>query len=170
MIFFFKSGLRMGQVAGWEHSGALHGAKVEVAGTSLKEKWRGMCLRDEPGGIWGASEEKVPVSPRVLHPASAIQHLDDRGPRFPYLKHERSRILYMSNEWVQGKRFAGHEHHTHCGQRQEKDTAEPLLWTLFVLGVQLHTSGPSLDFLSIFVLSSRLALDVAEHRSSSSDS
>lgn len=41
MIFFFKSGLRMGQVAGWEHSGSLHGAKVEVAGASLKEKWGG---------------------------------------------------------------------------------------------------------------------------------
>lgn len=40
-FFFFKSGLRMGQVAGWEHSGSLHGAKVEVAGASLKEKWWG---------------------------------------------------------------------------------------------------------------------------------
>ena len=41
-----KSGLRMGQVAGREHSGALHGAKVEVAGASLKEKWGGGAVSE----------------------------------------------------------------------------------------------------------------------------
>ena len=32
----------MGQVAGREHSGALHGAKVDVVGASLKENWGGV--------------------------------------------------------------------------------------------------------------------------------
>ena len=41
-FFLNKSGLGMGQVAGWEHSGALHGVKVEVVGASLKENWGGV--------------------------------------------------------------------------------------------------------------------------------
>ena len=77
-------------------------------------------------------------------------------------------MLCISNKQIRGKRFADHEHYTHVRQSQESDTAEPLPQAPFVLGVQLLTSAPSLDFLSNFVLPSCLALGVAEHRSSSS--
>lgn len=47
-MIFLKIRLGMGQVAGQEHQGTLHVAKVEVAGASLKRGGGG--LRDKPGG------------------------------------------------------------------------------------------------------------------------